>query len=119
MSVEASIVSTLGSLVQNRVYPDIAPQNVTALPRITYQQVGGQGVNFLDPTKPTKKNARFQVNVWAGTRLAASALGRLVEDTLRADTSLQVTVLGSLIATYESDTNLYGTNQDFSFWFTD
>jgi hypothetical protein len=118
VSIESSIVSALAPLVQNRVYPDIAPQGVTALPRITYQQISGEAVNFMDPTKPSRKNARIQVNVWAGTRLAASSLGRQVEDTLRA-AALQVTVLGALTATYESDTNLYGTLQDFSFWFTD
>lgn len=114
MSLESAIVGALTSLVQGRVYPDIAPQGVTALPRITYQQVGGDADNFLEGAPgPNKHHARMQVNVWAATRLAASALAHQVEDALRATTALQVTVLGALVSIYEPETNLYGTRQDF------
>jgi len=118
MTIEADIFATLKSLVTNRVYRDITPQTDTALPRITFQQVGGQGVNFVDPTVPSKKNARFQVNVWAADRDAAAALSRQVEDALRVATILQTTVLGAPVAVHEPELGLYGTRQDFSFWFT-
>jgi hypothetical protein len=118
MSVEDSIFAALKTLVADRVYRDVAPQTVTALPRITFQQVGGAPVNFVDATTlPDKKNARFQVNVWAADRDSAAALSRSVEDTLRAYTALQTTVLDEPTAVYEQDTRLYGTRQDFSFWF--
>lgn len=116
MTVEASIYTCLKSLVSNRVYRDLAPQTVTDLPRITFQQVGGASVNFLDPTVPTKKNARVQVNVWHNRRDDAVALAHLVEDTLRAYTTLQTTVLSAPVSVYEDDTKLFGTMQDFSFW---
>lgn len=115
MSVETVLFDTLKTLVSNRVYPDVAP-DLTARPYITYQQVGGQGVNFIDPTVPSKKNARFQVNVWADTRSAAATLAGQIEGALRAAASLQTTVLGALVASYESDTKLRSTRQDFSFW---
>jgi len=117
MSIENDIFATLKTLVSNRVYRDIAPQTVTALPRITFQQVGGNAVNFVDPTVPSKKNGRFQINVWAADRDSAMALSRQVEDTLRVATALQTTVLNAAVAIYEEDTKLYGTIQDFSFWF--
>jgi len=117
VSVESLIFDTLASLVSNRVYPDVAPQGVTALPRITYQQVGGKPVGFLEATPPSKKNGRFQVNVWGATRLQVAALSRQVEDALVTAAALNTTVLGGVVAAYEPDTKLYGTRQDFSFWF--
>lgn len=118
MTVEASLYTALASLVSNRVYRDIAPQTVTTLPRITFQQVGGEAVNFLDSaTVPSKKNARFQVNCWAADRDEVAALSRQVEDALRTTTALQTSVLGAPVAAFEEDTRFYGTRQDFSVWF--
>ncbi len=117
MQIEAELFAALKSLVANRVYRDVAPANVTATPWITFQQVGGAPVNFVDPTIPSMKNGRFQVNVWAASRDEAAALQRQVEDALRAATQLRPTVLTGAVAIYEEDTNLYGTRQDFSFWF--
>lgn len=116
MTVEADIFNALKGLVSNRVYPDVAPEGA-ARPYITYQQVGGGAVNFVDPTIPSKRNGRFQINVWANTRAAASTLARQVEDALRATAALQTTVLSAPVASYEPDTKLYGTLQDFSVWF--
>ena len=117
MTVEASIYTALKSLVGNRVYRDIAPQTVTETPRIIFQQVGGAAVNFLDPTVPSKKNGRWQINVWGDRRDDVMALAHEVEDTLRAYTVLQATVLGAPVALYEEETRLFGAMQDFSFWF--
>lgn len=117
MTVETSIYTALKGLVSNRVYRDVAPQTVTTLPRITFQQVGGQAVNFMDPTVPSKKNGRWQVNVWGDQRDSVMALARQVEDALRVYPDLQTTVLAAPVATYEKDTGLYGSTQDFSFWF--
>ncbi len=116
MTVESDIFDALKGLVANRVYPDIAPSPV-AKPYITYQQVGGEGVNYLSSAAPNKKNGRFQVNCWGDTRAQAATLARLVEDTLRGAASLQTTVLGAAVAIYEPDTKLRGARQDFSFWF--
>lgn len=117
MTIETAIYAALKSLVNNRVYRDLAPQTVTDLPRITFQQVGGAAVNFLEGAPvPSKKNSRIQINVWAERRDDANALARQVADALRAVPALHTTVLGEFIAVYEPDTFLYGTIQDFSFW---
>lgn len=117
MSVESSIFAALKSLVSNRVYRDIAPPTVTDLPRITFQQVGGSSINFVDSaTIPSKHNSRVQINVWHSRRDEANALAILVADTLRAYTALNTTVLSEHVAVYEEETKLYGTIQDFSFW---
>lgn len=116
MSVETIIFESLRALVNDRVFPDVAPEQ-TPRPYITYQQVGGESVNFIDSAVPSKKNGRFQINVWADSRLDAAPLSRLVEDTLRGITALQPTALGSPIARYDEETKLRGTTQDFSFWF--
>lgn len=116
MTVETSIFGALRALASDRVYRDIAPQTVTDLPCITFQQVGGQAVNFLDSAVPSKKNARFQVNCWAISRDAAAVLSRQVEGAMR---TLNATVLSAPVAVYEPDPPLYGTRQDFSLWHTD
>jgi hypothetical protein len=114
MSIEATIFNTLKGLVANRVYPDVAPEGASR-PYITYQQTGGQAINFVDGANPGKRNARIQINVWADSRSAASGMQKQAEDALRAVS--QSTILGAAVATFEPETKLYGTRQDFSFWF--
>lgn len=117
MSLETLLFASLSSLVDRRVYRDLAPEKMTTLPRITFQQVGGASVNFLDSsTIPSKNNARMQINCWHDQRDACNALAREVANTLRAVAALHTTVLNEPIAVYEEKTRLYGTIQDFSFW---
>ncbi|MDC8756260.1 DUF3168 domain-containing protein [Janthinobacterium fluminis] len=116
MILEPQIVDALKTMVAGRVYPDVAAEGAAA-PYITYQQVGGDAINFVEGTSPGTENARVQVNVWAPSRLVASALGRQIEDALRAASALQTTVLGARVATYDTETKLRGTRQDFSFWY--
>jgi hypothetical protein len=116
VSVESTIYDTLKGLVGNRVFPDVAPEN-TVRPYMTYQQVGGEAINFLDATVPSKRNGRWQVNVWADSRLQAAALSRQAEDAMRTAAGLLTTVLGAPVAIYEPDTKLFGAIQDFSCWF--
>lgn len=118
MSVETLLYSALKSLVSNHVYRDIAPAEVTALPRITFQQVGGEAINFLIGV-PSKKRARIQVNCWDDRRDDVMALARQVEDTMRTATGLQATVLGAASAVYEDETKLFGSIQDFSVAYDD
>jgi hypothetical protein len=115
MTVQADIKTAIGSLVAGRVYPNVGKQG-GAKPYLTYQQVGGVPVNFLTGV-PDKRNGRFQINAWAETDDAASALIRQVEDAVRLSTTLMATTEGGAVATYESDTKLHGYRQDFSIWF--
>ena len=115
MSLESSIFDALKTLTSNRVYPDVAPAAVDK-PYISYQQVGGGAVNFMESTAVGTRNARMQINCWATTRLAANALARSAEDALV--TTLKATVLGALTSIYEEDTQLFGTRQDFGIWYS-
>jgi hypothetical protein len=115
MSMLTILQAALSPLADGRVFPDIAPEN-TLRPYITWQEVGGQPINFLDQALPGKANARIQINVWADTRLDASFLTAQVETVMRQTTVLQTTVLGNAISRYEPDTKLKGYMQDFSIW---
>lgn len=116
MSTESLLFNALKGLVANRVYPDVGPEGV-AVPYITWQQVGGQPVNFLDTaTLPSRANGRYQINTWAATRAEASTLAKQVENAVRATTSLQPAVLSQPVATTDEETGRRGYRQDFSLW---
>ena len=112
MTTESLLFNALKGLVSNRVYPDIAPIG-TVRPYLTFQQVGGASINFLGGDIPGKARARMQVNVWADTRSQAALLITQVESAIRSATALQATVLGQPVSSYELDTLLYGSRQDF------
>jgi hypothetical protein len=121
MTVETEIVALLETVVPQAnpeipsVYADVAP--MTALPPYaTYQQVGGQTLRYLGRELPSKKNGRFQITVWATTRMQASALALQIENAFLLTDVMQADPLGSPIATVEEGTNFYGTRQDFSVW---
>jgi hypothetical protein len=116
MSIETDIFNALKGLVSNRVYPDVGPENAIR-PYVTYQQVGGGVLSFLEGGPPGKRNGRFQISVWAATRPEASALARQAEDAMLSLTTLSPSAEGALIARYEPQTKLYGTIQDFSFFY--
>lgn len=115
MPLEAELFALLTPLCP-RVYPDVAPEPMPARPFVTYQQIGGQAINPLTNDIATKRNARMQINVWAGTRISASALAGQIEDALRVSTPFQASPIGAVTALYEPDIKLYGTQQDFSIW---
>lgn len=114
MAIEADIFVALDDLVDGHVYGFLAPQTMTVLPRITYQQVGGTPINFLENSSVEKDRCRFQFNGWHRTRHEAVALGRSIANALRAHTSLQATAASGMMYVYEEDTGLYGTRQDFN-----
>ena len=118
MTVEADIVSRLGPLVSNKIWPDIAPLN-TVGPYLTFQQVGGEAIGFLGLEKPSKKSGRFQINTWTRSRLDTAALMRQVEDSLITSTVLMATAVSAPTAIYDNETKLYGAIQDFYIWFDD
>jgi hypothetical protein len=115
VTIETDLQALLSPLVGGEVYPDVGIDPV--LPYITYQQVGGESISFMEATVPSKRNGRFQVNTWADNRLQASALMRQAADLLITTATLQATALGEPIATYDDETKRYGARQDFSVWF--
>jgi len=113
MTIETLIYEVLKDMAGGQVFPDVAPEK-TQPPFITFQAVGGEPMNFISGDRPGKTNTRMQVNVWAVTRLEASALGEQVEDAVRAAVDLQPEVLTGRVATYDETTKYRGTMQDFS-----
>lgn len=119
MAIEGDLRTALLPIAPNRVFPDFAPQSALTTPLqpfITYQQVGGRPLNYVAGV-PDMRNGRFQINIWATSRLIAMGLIRQVEDALRASPTLRATTLTGATAVYDEPTQLYGAHQDFSIWF--
>lgn len=117
MSAETILVDVLESIAGDQVYAGVASDSGVTYPYITWTIAGGESTNFVDSqTSPSKRNGRYQINVWARRLDQAVAMARQVEAALRAKPELQTTVEGEIFADYEEDTKLHGTIQDFSFW---
>lgn len=114
MSIEADLAAVIGPFVSERVYPDDAPEDAD-FPFATYQQIGGQPLNYLDGV-PQEEIGRFQVNVWSDDREQANAVLRQIRGALCV-APLWATVMTGLQARREPLTKLYGAQQDFSILF--
>jgi hypothetical protein len=116
MTTETDIKDALSPLVGGRVFPDVAPPKA-ARPCITYQQVGGRPVAFMERALPSKKNGRFQINTICSSRTEAAALALQIHEALILATSMQATPLDEPTALApDTTTDIYGTRQDFSIW---
>lgn len=116
MSIEADIRTALGSLVSNRVYPDVTPDS-PVFPLIVYQQVGGDVAEYLEAKVADKSHARMQVLVWSKTRLEASEIAHDARVAL-VEGSLKATTYGAPVSLYEPELKLYGSRTDFGVWYT-
>ena len=115
MTIEADLFNTLKTLVANRVYPDLAPIG-TPRPFITYSQVGGEALAFLENTLPDKKNGRFQIDVYADSRAVCAAVALQVETVMTAAAAFQARAMGAPVSGYEPDVLICSSMQDFSVW---
>ena len=113
--VETDIFSTLKGLVGNRCYPDFAPLG-TVRPFITFEQTGGEAISFLEGALPEKKNGRFEIGVYADTRMACAALAVQVETAMAAATAFQATAIHAPISDYADEVKIYSSTQNFSVW---
>lgn len=116
MSIESDLVAALSPLVGGRVFPLSAP-NTTTSPFITYQQVGGRSVAFLESAVVGKRNARFQINCWSTDFQEVADLMRSVSDALVTSSTLRAMPLGEPVSEFADLVYLYGASQDFSVWF--
>ena len=119
MAVEADLRNALLPAAPARVYPDFAPASALTTPVqpfITYTQIGGKPFNYIAGV-PDIRNGRFQINVWALSRLTTNTMIRQVEDLLRASTVLRAVTLMGATAVYDEPTKMYGAHQAFSIWF--
>lgn len=120
--MEAALTALLLPLVGNtRLFWDTTPDNWTVTdPCIVIQVVGGKARWFVNNTEvaPSHKHARVQIEAYAKTRLAASNLARLIEDTLR-DSTMTAEPIGAYNSTYSAELKVYGTRQQFGIWYVD
>lgn len=116
MTIETSLVGVVGPLLSNRFYADYAPATAT-LPYGTYQQIGGETVEFVSDDDPGLYNARIQINVWAKTRQEANTLMRSIVAALRP-APLRGRPVGALIARLNEFNETRGAQQDIAFWHT-
>lgn len=117
MSVETELFSLLKTLVDGRCYPDETP-DAPAFPLIVYQGVGGQAYDYLERKLPDCEHYRIQVNCWAKSRSAASALALQVRQKIieQGTAFKSAETLGQSVGLYEEALKLYGTRQDFGIW---
>jgi hypothetical protein len=113
---ESDLVTVLGTLVSGEVHPDAAPEN-TPLPYITYQQVGGRPINYLEGQGSDKKHSRIQIWAFSQTRQECMTLIRQIEN-LVVQAPLLANIEGAAIAYHDTQTKIRGAHQDFSFWIT-
>jgi hypothetical protein len=116
MTVEADIKTAL-SLECDRVFPDFAPV-MTARPYVTYQQIGGEALNYRGNEVPDLQNGDFQINVWAASRPAAMSLIRAIETRLRAAAAFTAQPLSAPVSDFDADVPVYGARQDWTIWST-
>ena len=132
MSVETELFSLLKTLVDGRCYPDTTPDDPT-FPCIVFQTVGGMAYEYANWKLPECEHFRVQVNSWAKTRIAASALALDVRQHIieylpwpyapgavakqYVDSGIRSTrTYGQATSLYEEALKLYGTRQDFGIW---
>ena len=112
--IEQKITALLRTICP-RAYTDFAPVE-TQRPYVTYQQIGGETMDFIDNSLPNKENADIQINVWADTRIEAKSLIKRIEEAMLASTELQASASAAAVSDYDADIPVYGSRQDFSVW---
>lgn len=114
-SINAIVRAALDPLVDERVFPDVAPAN-TPRPYMTYQSVGGANSTTLDGISTTR-NSRMQVNVWSADRETSTALMDQAMAALCGD-AIKGVPIGEPVSVHEEDTKLYGSRLDISIWYS-
>jgi hypothetical protein len=117
MTVEADVFTTIKGLCGNRAYPDLAPLN-TAKPYVTYTQIGGEPVSYVENVVPDIQNGRFQFNVWGTSRSQCSALMLQIENALVTSALFQARPVSAQSGSYDFDMSIYGAQMDFTIWST-
>lgn len=114
MSLETDLNTVLRTLCP-RVFPDVAPYG-TPQPYVTWQQIGGLALTYVEGALPDKRGALIQINVWDDRRLDANALALQIEAALVASPLFQAQARGAFSASFDDDSDARGTLQDFEFW---
>jgi len=114
MTLEEKLVAALLAICP-RVFQDFAPTD-TQRPYITFQQIGGETVDFIDGTVPSKENAYVQINVWSDIRKEAKASILQVEAALIKSTEFQASPQAAASNDFDTDMERFSSIQTFSIW---
>ncbi len=114
MTLEEKLFSALSSVCQ-RVFPDGAPQG-TEMPYVVYQQYGGTALRYVEGPVGSVRNSFVQINVWSMDRAESNRISLLIEDALISSQEIQCEPISALSATFDEDTKIRGSMQDFSIW---
>lgn len=114
MSLETDLKAVIEPLCPS-VFPDYAP-NDTALPYVTWMQVGGSLISPLANTVPNKRCAFIQVNTHCATRVEATALALAIEEALITSNLFNARPNAAFTSTFDEVLEFRGTVQDFTIW---
>lgn len=114
MSLETDLTDLLRTICP-RTFCDAAPAN-TERPYVTYQQIGGDVIQLLDRTVPSKENATIQIGVWSDGRIEAKTMIKQIEAAMITTTAFQASAIAATSADFDSDNLVYSNSQDFSVW---
>lgn len=117
--------TTVGAQAGDRIYPSVIPQGGT-VPAVTYQLISDPHIRALDGVDVLVP-ARFQINCWAATYIAACNLDTVVREVLD---DFSGTILGVVIhiinlddsddlfepAASQNNRRRFGRRLDFIIW---
>lgn len=113
--MESDLFATLQAQCA-QVWPTVAPTD-TPRPYVTYQQIGGDVLEYLDNPPPMARNAYMQINAWSDDPQVAKDLMRQIEAALLAATAFAASPMAAMQDDHDPDMQVYGARQDFSVWY--
>lgn len=108
--------ATVTGLIGARVYPVIAPQNITK-PYAVFRRITGLSVNGLDGELGTT-NGRFEINVYAETYAQTKIISEAIKEAMKSS-SLRSVLIYDQDLDYEEEVELYRLMLEFRVWFTE
>lgn len=115
MSTVAQFVSAVGALLDDRFYPQVAPEK-TKLPYATYAFVGGLVQTYQEGANSDLRCQRVQINLWAKTDAEAWSLINDISDVIVSG-NINGIPEGAPIMAHSQPPNMRGQQQDFMIWF--
>lgn len=114
MSLEADVVAVLQGQCP-RVFPGGAPLD-TPRPFLTWEQIGGDSLRYIEGTAAPQRLALLQINLWAATKAQAISLILAIEEALCTAPAFTASPNGAHQGRYEDavEPPLYGAQQDFT-----
>jgi hypothetical protein len=114
MTLEEKLFAALSAICP-RVFQDFAPVD-TPRPYVTFQQIGGETVDFLDRALASQENAYMQINVWSDSRKETKATIQQIEAALIQANEFQASPQAAPSNDFDVDMERYSSMQDFSIW---